>query len=464
MNKRRTRLSVLAVGVVGGLVGLLAVGGTGTASAAPAVKASVQDDFNGDGYADLAVSGTRGTVSGLADAGYAAVMYGGPHGLSTTSRVVISRATTGIPGNPEEGVGFGYALSHGDLDGDGYADLVISGIGGEDSVIVWGSPSGLSSGTSVPNYRSLSQVGDFNGDGKTDVALFRTTHAGHDDPSGTQSVIWYGPISRAGKPTRTAAFGDDSISATEIQSASSGDVDHDGYADLAVGAYSGEGTDSTYLLYGSATGLAKKSDGPTYWANGTAALGDVNGDGFDDFVAGDVNGAVQVAYGSTSGLGTAVKRIDQNSPGVPGANEGADGFGSSIAVGDVTGDGIDDVAVGAPGEAIGTIADTGAVTLLKGSKSGLSGTGSQAFNQDTAAVPGAAEKGDRFGYAVHLVDINGNGYADLAASAAGEDAWNGAAWLLRGRPEGITTDAALLFGPKGIGAPATKTWFGYVLG
>ncbi|GAA1354333.1 VCBS repeat-containing protein [Streptomyces beijiangensis] len=462
MNLRRTRLSLLAVGAAGALI----AGGVGGAvAAAPAAKASVQDDFNGDGYADLAVSGTRGTVSGLADAGYAAVMYGGPHGLSTANRTVISRATTGIPGAPEAGVGFGYTLSHGDLDGDGYADLVVGGIGGEDSVIVWGSPSGLSSGTSVPKYRSLSQTGDFNGDGKTDVALFRTAHSRHDDPAGTEAVIWFGPVSRAGKPARTADFSASRIGATEVISAVSGDVNHDGYADLAVGAYQGEGNNNSYFLYGSASGLADR-DGDYHGSgasSGTVGLGDVNGDGYDDFIGGNGNHVV-VTYGSKTGLSGPVSDFTQNTPGVPGASEGADGFGDSLAVGDVTGDGIDDVAVGSPGEAIGTIESTGSVTLLKGSKAGLTGTGAQSFSQDTAAVPGAAEKGDAFGSAVRLVDINGNGYADLAASATFEDARNGAVWLLRGRPEGITTDAALLFGPKGIGAPATAAWFGFVLG
>ncbi|MEV0091511.1 FG-GAP repeat protein [Streptomyces sp. NPDC050738] len=463
MQRNRTRLSLLAAGAAG----LLVAGGTGAASAvteAPVQKASVQDDFNGDGYADLAISGTRGTVSGLADAGYAAVTYGGPHGLSTASRTIISRATAGIPGDPETGVGFGYALSHGDLDGDGYADLVISNRGGgEDSVIVWGSANGLSGGTAVPHYGSLSQTGDFNGDGRTDLALFDTIHIGMDDPSGTRAVVWNGPISRAGKPASTTAT--DAASATEITTAVSGDVNHDGYADLAIGAYSGEGSDNTYLVYGSASGLsAHASDERPPGANGTAALGDVNGDGYDDFVAGDTNNNVVVAYGAASGLSSRTSTINQNTAGVPGASEGEDGFGESVAVGDVTGDGIDDVAVGAPGEAIGTIEGTGAVTVLKGSKGGLTGTGSQSFSQDTAGVPGAAEKGDAFGSAVHLVDINGNGYADLAASATYEDAKNGAVWLLRGRPEGLTTDAALLFGPKALGAPATAAWFGYVLG
>ncbi|MEU9441190.1 FG-GAP repeat protein [Streptomyces sp. NPDC048304] len=57
-------------------------------------------------------------------------------------------------------------------------------------------------------------------------------------------------------------------------------------------------------------------------------------------------------------------------------------------------------------------------------------------------------------------DFNGDGYADLAASAAGEDGGNGAVRCLRGRPTGLVTDAALVFGGKAVGAPYPKAGFG----
>ncbi|WP_341846395.1 hypothetical protein [Streptomyces regalis] len=137
-----------------------------------------------------------------------------------------------------------------------------------------------------------------------------------------------------------------------------------------------------------------------------------------------------------------------------------DAFGSAVAVGDITGDGIDDVAVGAPGEEFGHGDAAGVVDILRGSRTGLTGSGAQAFTQNTAGVPGTAELGDTFGSAVRLLDINGNGYADLAAGAMGEDNDNGAVWELRGRPTGIVTDAALVFGGRAVGAPYARAGFG----
>jgi hypothetical protein len=80
-----------------------------------------------------------------------------------------------------------------------------------------------------------------------------------------------------------------------------------------------------------------------------------------------------------------------------GANERGDRFGATVAVGDFTNDGSADVAAGAPSEDVGRKADGGAVSVLYGPVVGLSG---QVFTQDSPAVAGAAESGDRFGAAL----------------------------------------------------------------
>lgn len=415
-------------------------------------------DFNGDGYADLVVGSPYAKVGGRSGAGYVAVMYGSAHGLSAAHRTVISRATPGVPGAPAVSRGFGNAVSKGDLDGDGYADLVIGSAREDGSVIVWGGRHGLSGATGIPHYRSLSAIGDYNGDGHPDLALFHTTRTPEDAPEGTDSVLWYGPLTRAGKPASTSVFGT-SDGFYEAESAVSGDVDHDGYADLAVTAYRGEDDPATSLYFGSASGLSTAPDDGAVPQGDSVALGDVNGDGFADLVVGAAGAPLVVAYGSAAGI-TSKSRWTTIT-----GKSGQAGFGGSVAVGDVTGDGIDDVAVGVANERVSGVYSAGAVVLLPGRRSGLTAAGAQELSQDTAGVPGKAEKGDFFGCTVQLVDVDANGHADLAAAAYGEDEVSGAVWLLRGRPAGLTSREAFAFGGKAIGAAhGRNSFFGLALG
>jgi hypothetical protein len=113
-------------------------------------------------------------------------------------------------------------------------------------------------------------------------------------------------------------------------------------------------------------------------------------------------GAVSVLYGTAGGLsGTGSQLFTQDSLGVPGVGEEDDSFGDALAAGDFNNDGVVDLAVGAPGEDVGSLADAGAVSVLYGTAGGLSGTGSQLLTQDHPGVGGSAEPGDRFGWTLH---------------------------------------------------------------
>ncbi|WP_327355432.1 FG-GAP and VCBS repeat-containing protein [Streptomyces sp. NBC_01304] len=470
---------LIALSLTTALTASLAVAGPSSAAAAerPVI------DFNGDGFADLAVSAPGGTVAGTAEAGYISVSYGGSGGVGAGGRVLLTQDSPGVPGDVTENGSFGFDTTVADFDGDGYTDLAAAGQLG--SVILWGSADGLGAGVALAGSPDTLESGDFNGDGHADLV----TDVFPENEEGTIGMtIQYGPLSRAGVPSRSDVI-------------ATSDADGSGTYDFVVGDINGDGADEIItshgfeemahngkLWTGGANGTSHTSKKVTSFQNGV--IGDVNGDGFGDFVfrdTGDVwegddygAGNVTVTYGSAAGLSTRTKVITQDSPGVPGVGESEDGstnfggdqFGYDLAAGDMTGDGIDDIAVGVPGEDIGSGSaakkDAGSVVLLKGAASGLSGTGATAFNQSTADVPGASETEDYFGARVLLLDVNNNNRADLAVAAINEDGAqqdSGAFWLFRGSKNGPVTTNIASFGPAALGATESKYGrLGYELG
>jgi FG-GAP repeat/FG-GAP-like repeat len=265
-----------------------------------------------------------------------------------------------------------------------------------------------------------------------------------------------------------------------------GDFDNDGFADLAVGVLSEDvgslqGAGAVNVLYGSAGGLTGSGsqlftqDSPGVPGTAEAldffgaslATGDFDNDGFADLAVGvrleavgniQGAGAVNVLYGAATGLtGTGSQLFTQDSPAVPGAAEADDGFGGALAAGDFDNDGFADLAVGAAGEDVGSIDAAGAVNVLYGAATGLSGTGSQLFTQDSPAVPGAAEPFDFFGLSLAAADFDNDGFADLAVGAAGEDVGSidaaGAVNVLYGAAAGLAGSGSQLFTQDSPGVP-----------
>ncbi|MFD4778272.1 FG-GAP-like repeat-containing protein, partial [Streptomyces sp. NPDC058427] len=470
--------------------GLTVVSLTPAQAQASAGRAAPADDFNGDGYADLVISAPGGTVSGKAQAGYIAVAYGSASGLDPAHRKVVSRSTSGVPGAAAAKQRFGNTFSKGDLDGDGYSDLVIgSAKESAGSVVIWGSPSGLTGGTAVPDYGQAPQVGDFDGDGKADLALFGGAEVEGDESAQQPAALWKGPISRAGKPTARLDFldksewwgyGDDGADCATDDSCvngphslsgpntaeSVGDVNGDHIDDIAIWAYEGDGVWANHVLYGGSAGFKESStlgDIGSSGGEGATDIGDVNGDGYGDVVVGSGSDTskVTVLYGSADGASSGrMKTFDQSLPGFYGAQEEGDHVGSCVSVADVTGDGRAEIALGIDGEDFSGLTDAGSFALLHGTASGFTGEGSQVMQQDTAGVPGVAEKNDKFGAACALLDVNGDGHRDLAVSSAAENASAGAVWTLNGTAKGLTTTGAKAFGPGDVGGPVTKALFG----
>jgi FG-GAP repeat len=152
---------------------------------------------------------------------------------------------------------------------------------------------------------------------------------------------------------------------------------------------------------------------------------DFNGDGFEDLAVGvpleDHSGVVDagvvdVFYGSAAGLaGGSSQQLMQARP------ESGDELGWALAAGDFNGDSVADLAVGAPGEDVGAIADAGAVEVWYGTPGGLPAVGDQLLRQGAAGVIGAAEAGDAFGLTLASGLFDGGEVADLAVGTPFEN-------------------------------------------
>ncbi|WP_030862954.1 FG-GAP-like repeat-containing protein [Streptomyces sp. NRRL S-37] len=441
-NLRTALATATAAALTGGLLVALA----GPASAAPS---GTDSDFNGDGYRDVAVTAPFASVGGKGGAGAVTVLYGSPQGAGAGKIQTLTQDSAGVPGAAEKDDQFGAHTAPGDFNGDGYADLAV-GAPGEDAgtdanggtvVILWGGSGGLSGGTTVSDptrsvhdwFGQVVAAGDYNGDGKADLAISSDIN---------KIDVYRGGFTKSGSTggryTITAPIL--KVPGTDIFNLTPGDIDADGRTDLVVDGFEGDsGGDysynANYWLPGSSSGLTT-SGAQKLPAGVISDIGDVNGDNYGDIVIGNSwdpgtetpgtakGGSVDVVYGTSYGP-DGIERVNQNSAGVPGSNETGDNFGYEVSLGDINGDGHDDLVIGAPGEDLGEFEDAGMVTVLYGGDAGLLETGSQSLHQDTPGVPGGNETGDGFGGEVLLSDVTGDGKADLTVGLPWENDSNG---------------------------------------
>ena len=368
-------------------------------------------DYNGDGFSDVII-GAQGYLS---NTGRAYLFLGGS----------IMNNGVDITFTGSAGYSLGYSVSEaGDFNGDGYSDVVIGASGYLTSrgraYIYFGNPSAsggspltFTGETTNNNFGiSVSSAGDANGDGYSDVIIGAP---GFNSNTG-KAYLYYGGFENDDDPDKFLngeAAGDNfGLSVSDC-----GDVNSDGNSDFIAGSNlggaGGSGTGRAYIFFNAMTGN-DISDINFYGTSASETLGesvsnagDVNGDGFDDMIIG--------AKGYNSLQGKAYiyfgGNIMNNTPDVTLIGVSiADQFGSSVsAAGDVNGDGFDDVIVGASSYNNG--AGQGRAYIYYGGSSmntaiDVTLTGASGFDFFGVSVSGAG-------------DVNGDGFGDVIIGASG---------------------------------------------
>ncbi|WP_274560057.1 FG-GAP-like repeat-containing protein [Streptomyces spiramyceticus] len=442
----RTRTLVLVTTVAAALLS-----SAPTASAAPA---KYPDDFNGDGYRDIAVGSPWAQIGSKRQAGHVSVLYGSASGTSTSLPFAVHQGRVGVPGAAEAGDEFGQVVASADLDRDGYADLVAGApsetVGTRTQQgavsVVWGSSAGLNQGASISNkkptayghFGSALTAGDFTGDGAPDLVV----------AEGEGLRLYRGPFARTGAPKSSSYIGLGGKGALRLVA---GKINKNAYVDLVV-----VNETNTRVLKGTSAGLSMTaktmpgSSNSSYGGRTPATVGDFDGDGYGDVVVSDgwaygngvfAAGKVTVAYGSATGLSTtrATKTITQKTEEVPGTPEEQDHFGYSVSAGDVNGDGRADLLVGVPGE--------NGVTLLKGSSTGLTGVKSRWLDANSSGMP--SEYTQFFGHAVRLTDTNRDQRADAVIADPSVNGYDGALLYVPSDGHQLTgTGASIVYPPR----------------
>lgn len=407
-------------------------------------------DFDDDGFVDLAIGAPGESPGGDPKSGYVFLYRGTPYGLAPWTG--ISQAGLG---SNEIGDRFGAALAAGDFDGDGKDDLAVGAPGespGSDpksgwvflfrgsnnGVIPWQGfgQSGLGSNEQEDLFGASLAAGDFDGDGRQDLAVGAPGESPSSEPKSGWVFVFRGTAEGVSpwQGIGQAGLGNNESEDRFGAALAASDFDNDGKDDLAVGA-PGEAPGSSpksgwmFVFRGNTTemtpwqGFGQEGLGADELDDkfGSAlAVGDFDGDGTQDLAIGapaespgnePKSGWAFIFRGGSSVMSPWVGFGQANL----GSNEQDDRFGAALASGDFNGNGVDDLVVGAPGESPGSEPKSGWAFAYRGSSTGMSPL--KGFGQ---AGLGVNELGDGFGMALAPGDFDADGMDDLTVGAPGE--------------------------------------------
>ena len=361
-------------------------------------------DLNGDGYSDVII-GAYGNY--FSDTGRVYIFFGG---------AVMNNVADLIMKGPSSNDRFGYSVSSaGDLNGDGYSDVIVGSDGWSpltvtDKIYIYFGGAVMNNVADViiiDQYPSelgvsVSSAGDVNGDGYSDVIIGIPNITGN-------AYIYFGGASMDNSADVTMTGQANSLFGLSVSEA--GDVNGDGYSDVIVGAPADQFTSvigKAYVYFGGAV----MNNSPDVTMSGEAAghhfgisvstAGDVNGDGYSDVIIGAERHSMEMgkAYIFFGGA------VMNNSADVILTDTGVNRFGNSVSsIGDINADGYGDVIVGASryssltGRAYvyfgGAVMNNSADIIM---------TGDTANNQFGTSVSSAG-------------DMNGDGYPDIIVGA-----------------------------------------------
>ena len=414
-------------------------------------------DVNRDGYADVVV-GAPLYSGGQTEEGRAYVYHGSASGLAANPAWVAE--------SDQAGARYGGSVATaGDVNGDGYADVIIGAFGLDDgqvdegrAYVYYGSATGLRPGpawtaesdqTGALFGYSVAGAGDVNGDGFGDV-IVGAYRFGNGQAGEGRASVFHGASNGLAVAGAWTAETNQAHSHMGFSVASAGDVNGDGYGDVIVGAPwydNGEFDEGRAFVYhGSPAGLvpaaawtAECNQDSALFAYSVASAGDVNGDGYSDVIVGAYQydngerdeGRAYLYLGSPAGLSLAPAWTAES-------NQVDARFGYSVApAGDVNGDGFGDVIIGAHRYDNGQI-DEGRAYVYLGSAAGLgaspawSAEGNQGGANFGSSVAGAG-------------DVNGDGYADVIVGAHRYDHGEineGRAYVFHGSASGLGSTPA----------------------